>query len=331
MTTSPRHVYDQPQSDNVIVGIHHQLGPILGKGSFGVIYEGRNLSTQQPVAIKFESCDAPLPLLENEYEVYQVMRGTEGVPRIHYLGREGIDKCMVMDLLGPSLEDLFDMCGRQFSVKTVVGVGKAMISRLQSVHERYFVFRDVKPDNFLIGNDPNTKNDLYLIDFGMAKRYKDPKTQRHACFKTGQGISGTARYMSINAHLGREQSRRDDMESLAYVLLYFLRGSLPWQGIHASSHKIKYEKICQMKQETPPADLCSSFPEQFATLLEYTRALRYDEAPDYDHCRDLLDQALQHINQRDDGCRDWMLLNDGRGWEAQGRKRPKPALLLMPS
>ncbi|KAI8069290.1 kinase-like protein [Gongronella butleri] len=332
MASPPRHVYDEPR-DNVIVGIQHQLGELLGRGSFGVIYEGKNLTTKQSVAIKFEACDAPVPLLDKEYEVYQIMQGARGIPKIHYLGKEGNDRCMVMDLLGPSLEDLFDMCDRQFTLKTVVGVGKAMIARLQSVHERYYVYRDVKPDNFLVGigdgsNDGD--NDLYLIDFGMAKRYKDVKTQRHVSFKNGQGISGTARYMSINAHLGREQSRRDDLESLCYVLLYFLRGSLPWQGIHASNHKAKYDKICEIKQATTAADLCKEYTH-LATLLTYTRTLRYDETPNYAYCCELLDEALAATGQTDDGIRDWMLLNNGRGWQAQGRKRPKQPLLLMPN
>ncbi|KAI8084496.1 kinase-like domain-containing protein [Halteromyces radiatus] len=330
MAKHNRHVYDR-HNDNVIVGLDHQLGEKIGQGSFGIIYEGTNLTTKEPVAIKFETCDAQVPQLKLEYEIYQVMNGLQGIPRTYYFGIEGIDYCMVMDLLGPSLEELFEMCGRQFSLKTVVGVGKDMVSLLQSVHERHYIFRDVKPDNFLISHPKDKSNILHLIDFGMAKRYWDPKTQRHIPFKEKKALSGTARYMSINTHLGREQSRRDDLESLCHVLLYFLRGSLPWQGIQAANSKLKYERICKVKQETNPSDLCDNYPDELATLLTYARSLRFDESPDYDYCRELLDNALASMDEIDDGIRDWMLLNDGKGWEVTGRKKPKKPLLLMPN
>ncbi|CAO3607215.1 unnamed protein product [Cunninghamella echinulata] len=245
---------------------------------------------------------------------------------------EGNDYCMIMDLLGPSLEDLFEMCGKRFSIKTVACVGKEMVSLIQSVHERHYIYRDIKPDNFLIGdpNDHLTKNHLHLIDFGMSKRYRDPTTHRHYPYKECKSLTGTARYMSINTHLGKEQSRRDDLESLCHVLFYFLRGSLPWQGLKASSHKERYEKICKNKQNMDPFILCDDFPEQFATLLQYARSLRFDETPDYDYCRELLDNVLTEIDEVDDGIRDWMLINNGKGWEVNGRKRPKKQLLLMP-
>ncbi|KAI8340295.1 kinase-like domain-containing protein [Chlamydoabsidia padenii] len=327
MANRQEHIYDQ-QNDtgDILVGIHYELGEILGQGSFGIIYEGRNRTNNQPVAIKFETCDAQVPQLRLEYDIYRTLEGIDGIPKVYYFGVEGIDYCMVMDLLGPSLEDLFDMCGRQFTLKTVVGVGKEMITVLQSIHQRHYIFRDIKPDNFLIGN---TTPYIHLIDFGMAKKYRDSKTQRHIPFKEKKSLSGTARYMSINTHCGKEQSRRDDLESLCHVLLYFLRGSLPWQGIQAQDIKIKYERICQVKQTTRPADLCDNYPDEFATLLSYARGLRFDETPDYDYCRELLDNAL--VDQVDDGIRDWMLLNNGKGWEETGRRRPKKTLLLMPN
>ncbi|ORZ14715.1 kinase-like protein [Absidia repens] len=332
MPKKPIHVYEST-NDPIIVGIHHRLGEILGQGSFGIIYEGLNQTSNKPVAIKFETCDAEVPQLRLEYEIYKVLSGIVGIPKVHFFGVEGIDYCMVMDLLGPSLEDLFEMCGRQFSLKTVVGVGQEMVTLLQAVHDRHFIFRDVKPDNFLIGDlsNPETVNHLHLIDFGMAKRYRDPKTHQHIPFKEKKSLSGTARYMSINTHCGKEQSRRDDLESLCHVLLYFLRGSLPWQGIQVKNHKVKYERICQVKQATDPSDLCDNYPDEFGTLLKYTRSLRFDEAPDYDYCRELLSDALTASDQVDDGIRDWMLLNNGKGWEVTGRRRPKKPLLLMPN
>jgi casein kinase 1 len=135
------------------------------------------------------------------------------------------------------------------------------LSRVQTIHEKNLIYRDIKPDNFLIGR-PNSKaaNVIHVIDFGMAKQYRDPKTKQHIPYRERKSLSGTARYMSINTHLGREQSRRDDLEALGHVFMYFLRGGLPWQGLKAATNKQKYEKIGEKKQTTAIKDLCDGFP-----------------------------------------------------------------------
>lgn len=155
-----------------------------------------------------------------------------------------------------------------------------------------------------------------MVDFGMAKQYRDPKTKQHIPYRERKSLSGTARYMSINTHLGREQSRRDDLESLGHVFMYFLRGSLPWQGLKAATHKQKYEKIGEKKQTTPIKDLCDGYPEEFAIYLNYVRKLGFEETPDYDFLRDLFSKVLKNQGEIEDGVFDWMLLNEGRGWEA---------------
>lgn len=209
------------------------------------------------------------------------------------------------------------MCGRKFSVKTCCMTARQMLSRVQTIHEKNLIYRDIKPDNFLIGR-PGTKGagTVYVVDFGMAKQYRDPKTKQHIPYRERKSLSGTARYMSINTHLGREQSRRDDLEALGHVFFYFLRGGLPWQGLKAATNKQKYEKIGEKKQSTPIAELGEGYPDEFGIYLSYVRKLTFDETPDYDFLRDLFATAMQNAGETDDQVYDWNLLNNGKGWEA---------------
>ncbi|KAG0301452.1 casein kinase I [Dissophora globulifera] len=315
-------------SSSNVVGVHYRVGKKIGEGSFGIIYEGKspshivefgtNLLNNQQVAIKFEPRKSDAPQLRDEYRTYKILAGSTGIPNAFYFGQEGLHNILCIDLLGPSLEDLFDMCGRKFTIKTVVMVAKQMLSRVQTIHEKNLIYRDIKPDNFLVGK-PHSKhaNLVHVVDFGMAKQYRDPKTKQHIPYRERKSLSGTARYMSINTHLGREQSRRDDLEAMGHVFMYFLRGGLPWQGLKAATNKQKYEKIGEKKQSTPIKELSEGFPEEFGIYLNYVRKLSFEETPDYDFLRDLFTKALKSIGEVEDGVYDWMLLNNGKGWEAE--------------
>ncbi|KAI1085322.1 casein kinase I [Whalleya microplaca] len=305
-------------SSSNVVGVHYRVGKKIGEGSFGVIFEGTNLLNNQQVAIKFEPRKSDAPQLRDEYRTYKILVGCPGIPNVYYFGQEGLHNILVIDLLGPSLEDLFDHCNRRFSIKTVVMVAKQMLSRVQTIHEKNLIYRDIKPDNFLIGR-PGTKaaNVIHVVDFGMAKQYRDPKTKQHIPYRERKSLSGTARYMSINTHLGREQSRRDDLEALGHVFMYFLRGGLPWQGLKAATNKQKYEKIGEKKQTTPIKDLCEGFPDEFSKYLTYVRNLGFEDTPDYDYLRELFTQALKNTGELEDGEYDWMKISkESRGWDA---------------
>jgi serine/threonine protein kinase len=232
---------------------------------------------------------------------------TVGIPSIRWFGVDGDFNVMVIDLLGKSLEDLFNDCGRNFSLKTVLMLADQLLCRIEMIHTKCYIHRDVKPDNFLIGRG-SRRNLTYVIDFGLAKLYRDPRTHRHIPYKEGKNLTGTARYASINAHMGIEQSRRDDLESIGYVLMYFLRGSLPWQGLKAETKRQKYDKILEKKVSTSTAVLCKTFPIEFRSYFDHVKALGFDDRPDYDYLKRLFRELFFRKGYTYDNIYDWELL-----------------------
>ena len=306
----------------------------IGSGSFGDIYLAVNINNGEEVAVKLESQRAKHPQLLYESKVYRILSGGVGIPKIRWFGQHERDyNVLVMDLLGPSLEDLFNFCSRRFTLKTVLMLADQMIARLEYVHNKNFIHRDIKPDNFLMGIgqhcnkvriymyvytvvsdatfaawQPCFSVQVFVVDFGLAKKYKDSRTRAHIPYREDKSLTGTARYASINAHLGIEQSRRDDMEALGYVMMYFLRGTLPWQGLKAGNKKQKYDKISEKKMSTPIEALCKTFPAEFAMYLNYCRGLRFDEAPDYMYLRQLFRILCRTLNHQYDYVFDWTIL-----------------------
>ncbi|EES05449.1 hypothetical protein BDA96_04G233000 [Sorghum bicolor] len=287
-----------------VVGARFKLGKKIGSGSFGELYLGVNIQNGEEVAIKLESVKSRHPQLIYESKIYMFLHGGTGIPNLKYFGVEGDYNVMVIDLLGPSLEDLFNYCNRKFSLKTVLMLADQMIARVEYMHTRGFLHRDIKPDNFLMGLGCKASQ-VYVIDYGLAKKYRDLHTHRHIPYREDKNLTGTARYASVNTHLGVEQSRRDDLESLGYVLMYFLRGSLPWQGLKAGTKKQKYDKISEKKMLTSIEALCKSYPSEFITYFHYCRSLRFEDKPDYSYLKKIFRDLFIREGYQPDYVFDW--------------------------
>lgn len=285
--------------------IQYKLIKKIGNGSFGDIYLAVNVANNEEVAVKLEALKASHPQLLYESRLYRLLQGGTGIPRVHWFGQAHEYNAMVMDLLGPSLEDLFNFCSRRFTVKTILMLADQMIARIEYIHSKNFIHRDIKPDNFIMGTGRHGSR-VFMIDFGLAKKYRDSRTRTHIPYVEGKNLTGTARYASINAHRGIEQSRRDDLESLGYVFMYFNRGSLPWQNLKAATKKQKYEKISEKKMSTPVDVLCASYPAEFGLYLRYCQQLRFDDAPDYAYLKQLFRILFRSQNFTNDYVYDWM-------------------------
>ncbi|XP_068649424.1 casein kinase 1-like protein 2 [Aristolochia californica] len=302
------------------VGNKFRLGRKIGSGSFGEIYLGTNIQTNEEVAIKLENVKTKHPQLLYESKLYRILQGGTGIPNVRWFGVEGDYNVLVMDLLGPSLEDLFNFCSRKLSLKSVLMLADQMINRVEFVHAKSFLHRDIKPDNFLMGLGRRA-NQVYIIDFGLAKKYRDTSTHQHIPYRENKNLTGTARYASMNTHLGIEQSRRDDLESLGYVLMYFLRGSLPWQGLKAGTKKQKYEKISERKVSTSIEALCRGYPTEFASYFHYCRSLRFDDKPDYAYLKRIFRDLFIREGFQFDYVFDWTILKYQQSQIASGPPR----------
>ena len=277
----------------------------LGEGSFGKVYKAEY--NGEYYAIKFEDKTKGQNLLETEATIMSYLKGPN-IPSIKSFGYSGDYNILVMQLLGKSLEDLFNK-RLKFSIKTTALLGYQMITVLQYIHDRHIIHRDIKPDNFVMGINKDNAN-LFLLDFGLAKKYRSSKTLEQYPYIKKKKLTGTARYASIHALEEMEQSRRDDLESVGYVLMYFLRGNLPWQGLKIKSKEDRYKKILDKKKQTTSEQLCKDFPDEFREYLEYSRNLEYTEEPKYEILKNKFYDVVIKMKENFDFVYDWTTEND---------------------
>lgn len=292
------------------------VGKRLGTGGFGYIHRAKDTRRGGDVAIKFERKDTTPPQLAFEVNAYLKVAGLDkegvekgenkvhyGVPRIFWYGHEGDFNVMVMECLGDSLEGLLKKCKRSLSIKTVCMVADQALTRIERVHEKGLIHRDLKPDNLLMGTG-HQKSVLFLVDFGLVRPFLDPYGV-HLPFGSSSHNAGTVRYCSIGMQQGWLQSRRDDLESLAYVFLYLARGRLPWQGIKGMRGKERDAEIKRLKIETPVKEICAGLPPVFARLITYARDLDFEAKPDYGLWRREFARTCAAAGGTYDGVFDW--------------------------
>ena len=290
------------------VGGRYRLGKKIGTGAFGEIFEGTDIFDNSSVAIKLEHNSVKYPQLLFEAKLLKSIPGT-GIPVMHWFGIAGEYNAMVMDLLGQNLEDLYNYCAKNFSLKTILMITIQMLERLKHVHDNHYIHRDIKPENFLIGKDTTAKT-IYLLDFGLAKRYRDEYTHIHIPLKENRNLTGTARYASCNAHNGLEQSRRDDMESIAYVILYFFRKKLPWQGLKCKDKNEKHAKIKEMKMSITPEKLFEGLPKEFADYLTMVKKLGFEDEPAYKSYIQMFNKLFKAKEFEMDYIYDWVTVKN---------------------
>ena len=295
-------------NDKFILNGIYRIIKMIGCGAFGEIHLAYDVNMKALRAIKFEMANHKNPQLKHEYSVLEQLNkhdfnnnsqpnnmvGSDtftGVPKVYYFDRlEHKYNFMVMEFLGPSLGDLFQLKERNFGMETVLMLAIQILTRIEYIHEKGFLHRDIKPENFVIGlNDKS--NLVYLIDYGLSKRYKDKNSGQHIPYRENKQLVGTVRYASINAHLGIEQSRRDDLEGIGYVLVYFYLGRLPWQN-KTDKGKPLTQKITEKKLTTPPELLCKKMPREFSYYFHYCKNLKFEDRPDYNSLKGMFAELL---------------------------------------
>lgn len=259
----------------------------IGSGSFGDIYLIRDKSNGKLMASKVEEYGGKKTKVQFEYKIYKMLRKRDitTVPMVHDFLRTKKFHILNLELLGDSLSDIFERNEKRLDLGTVFKLGIDMVNIIENLHKADIIHRDIKPNNFMIGKKDNNDK-LYIIDFGLSKIYM--KNNRHIKPSNNRSVVGTLRYISVNIHMGFEPSRRDDLESIAYMLVYFLKGKLPWQGLKKGKKKDQSDRIKEVKMLTSVEKLCEGIPDCFAKFVMHAKSLGFYESPNYDYLREIL-------------------------------------------
>lgn len=286
----------------------------IGQGSFGIVYKAKDTTTNQFVAVKIESEGSDRLHLENKLYIDLNNYKNEFIPKLIWFGKKSNHNLVVMEFLGPSLSKLHNYCGNKFSTITVCLIAIECIRIMEFIHNHGIIHRDIKPDNFTVGYG-NKNKQVYIIDFGLSKRYINTETYSHIGYSNDKGFTGSYRYSSMRNHKGVELSRRDDMESVCNMLIYFLKSRLPWQGVSASTKSKKNYEIYKKKRDLPISDLCKDIPVEFAKFMKYSRELKFSEKPDYQYLVNLMEHCLERENYDGNKIFDWNVKLDRQSKE----------------
>ena len=295
------------KSDDLIEKIFFKKYKILkkiGKGSFGLVYMGQIINSDNYVAVKFESKNQAEKILERESYLLYYLKGF-GIPEVITYGHNSKYNILVQTLLGISINDIFHSNNKKICMKDCCMIGIQMLDRLEYIHSKYIIHRDIKPDNFLVGN-PDTSL-IYLIDFGLSKKYMSSRTGRHVKFAINKKWSGTSRFASANSLRGVIQSRRDDLESLCYILLFIMKGNLPWDNVFGYSENDDILLIYKIKKFMKPELLFLNLPKETAEFFRYCKGLDFEQKPDYNYLRSLLLKILNTQKNKNDLNFSWII------------------------
>ena len=281
----------------------------LGDGAFGQIFKGINIKTKEEVAIKIESKNSPTPLLLHEYKILKSLSDCENFPKIFLITPLEDVLILIMELFGENLEKIMQkMPNKKFSLKTSIMLGIQILNRIKTLHENNYIHRDIKPENFVIGLKKRN-NTIYMIDYGLTRKFFDNHKKEHIAYREGKNLTGTVKFASLYTHLGIEQSRRDDLESLGYMLIYFCKGDLPWTKIKGKNKKEKYNLIKEKKMEVMPDILCEGLDNEFKDYFNYVRKLQFTEEPNYEFLNGILNKILIKNKLKYDLKFDWCIDN----------------------
>ena len=282
----------------------YQVNQIIGKGSFGCIFKGTNIIDKSDIAIKVEKKSSKVHLLETESNYLSNLKGY-GIPEIKSYGYSRNFYILIEELLGINLSQLKNKIN--FKIKDIAMMAIQIIDRIEFVHSKYIIHRDIKPENFTIGY--KNVGIIYIIDFGISRKYKSSRTGKHLKFSLTGKMFGTVKYLSYNASRGVEQSRRDDLESIGYMLISLANGKLPWQGIKLKEGNInkKYLEMLMLKKFTPLEKICAGLPIEFVEYLKYCKLLNFEQDPNYDYLRNLFLNILTKNNLINDMKFSWII------------------------